>query len=70
MKRVGFRVRALRRMRGVSQAQLQKKTGISQSQISKIEAEGRMRTLEDFAEILKFFQISVKRFLKGIYEVD
>lgn len=68
LKKIGLRVRALRKIRGWSQHQLSKKTGISQCHISKVEIHGQLRSLEDFAALLEAFHIPLNRFLKGIYE--
>jgi transcriptional regulator with XRE-family HTH domain len=55
-------VRALRRERAWTQAELARKLGLSQSRLSEIESGGGSFTAEQFLQILKLFNVTTSRF--------
>lgn len=60
--RIGQGVRALRRERAWTQAELAEKLGLSQSRLSEIESGGGSFTAEQFLRILTLFNVTTSRF--------
>jgi transcriptional regulator with XRE-family HTH domain len=63
--RIATVVRALRRERAWTQAELAQKLGLSQSRLSEIESGGGSFTAEQFLAILKLFNVTTSRFTGG-----
>lgn len=62
---IGQGVRALRRERAWTQAELAEKIGLSQSRLSEIESGGGSFTAEQFLKILTLFNVTTSRFTGG-----
>jgi HTH-type transcriptional regulator/antitoxin HipB len=61
-------VRALRRDRAWTQAELAQKLGLSQSRLSEIESGAGSFTAEQFLQILKLFNVTTSRFTGGLVD--
>jgi transcriptional regulator with XRE-family HTH domain len=65
---IGREVRALRRERAWTQAELAQKLGLSQSRLSEIESGGGSFTAEQFLRILTLFNVTTSRFTGGVVD--
>lgn len=68
--RVVATVRALRRARGMTQAELGRLLGLSQARVSEIEGGGGSFTAEQLIAVLTLFNVDIGRFLPPVNEED
>lgn len=69
-KKMGLRIRALRKLKKISQTELAMKAGLSQGLISKLEKNGTMGKTENIVALLQAVRIPPERFLRGIYPIN
>lgn len=67
-KEIGDRIKSLRQDRRISQEQMALDLHISRSTVSKIEADGRITSLEALLQLSDFFHVSTDYILKGVSE--
>lgn len=67
-KEIGDRIKSLRQDRKISQKQMALDLHISRSTVSKIEADGRITSLEALVQLSDYYHVSTDYILKGISE--
>lgn len=69
-QRVAAKVRALRRARGLTQAELSRSLGLSQARLSEIESGNGSFTAEQLIAVLTLFNVDIAQFLPPANEDD
>lgn len=67
-REIGDRIKSLRQDRRISQEQMALDLHISRSTVSKIEADGRITSLEVLVQLSEYYHVSTDYILKGVSE--